>query len=77
MKTIDISQSHLRLDRGVMRLFLPLGLFQKTILHYCLLLGMVQFIDLITGKEKKIYTTVTCQICVRAEGKHNDLEQIY
>ena len=39
--------------------------------------GMVQFKELITGKEKASYTTaVSCQKCVRAGGKHNDLEQV-
>ncbi|ETZ06721.1 alanine--tRNA ligase [Holospora obtusa F1] len=39
--------------------------------------GMVQFKDILMGKEKRSYSTaVTCQKCVRAGGKHNDLEQV-
>lgn len=39
--------------------------------------GMVQFKDLFTGKEKRNYTrATTCQKCVRAGGKHNDLESV-
>jgi alanyl-tRNA synthetase len=39
--------------------------------------GMVQFKDTITGKERRSYTSAaTCQKCVRAGGKHNDLEQV-
>lgn len=39
--------------------------------------GMVQFKDAITGKEQRSYTSAaTCQKCVRAGGKHNDLEQV-
>ena len=39
--------------------------------------GMVQFKDLFTGKEKRKYSrATTCQKCVRAGGKHNDLESV-
>lgn len=39
--------------------------------------GMVQFKDLFLGKEKRNYTkAVTCQKCMRAGGKHNDLENV-
>ncbi len=39
--------------------------------------GMNQFKDLFLGKEKRSYTrATTCQKCVRAGGKHNDLEQV-
>jgi len=39
--------------------------------------GMVQFKDLFLGKEKPIYRrAVTCQKCLRAGGKHNDLENV-
>lgn len=39
--------------------------------------GMVQFKDVFTGKEKRNYTkAVTIQKCVRAGGKHNDLENV-
>lgn len=39
--------------------------------------GMVQFKNVFTGKEKRDYTrATTCQKCVRASGKHNDLEQV-
>ena len=39
--------------------------------------GMVQFKDVFTGKEKRSYTrAVTVQKCVRAGGKHNDLENV-
>lgn len=39
--------------------------------------GMVQFKDLFLGKEKRSYTrAVTCQKCMRAGGKHNDLENV-
>ncbi|GAJ46533.1 alanine--tRNA ligase (Fragment) [Holospora elegans E1] len=39
--------------------------------------GMVQFKDILIGKEKRSYkTAATCQKCVRAGGKHNDLEQV-
>src|SRR4051812_3089862 len=39
--------------------------------------GMNQFKDLFTGKEKRSYTrATTCQKCVRAGGKHNDLESV-
>jgi alanyl-tRNA synthetase len=39
--------------------------------------GMVQFKDLFTGKEKRDYTRATSsQRCVRAGGKHNDLENV-
>ena len=39
--------------------------------------GMVQFKNIFTGQEKKKYkTAVTSQKCVRAGGKHNDLENV-
>jgi alanyl-tRNA synthetase len=39
--------------------------------------GMVQFKDVFTGVEKRPYTrAVTAQKCVRAGGKHNDLENV-
>ena len=39
--------------------------------------GMVQFKDVFTGNEKRDYTrAVTSQKCVRAGGKHNDLENV-
>ncbi len=39
--------------------------------------GMVQFKDVFTGKEKRAYVrAVTAQKCVRAGGKHNDLENV-
>jgi len=39
--------------------------------------GMVQFKRLFTGEEKREYTRVaTCQRCVRAGGKHNDLDNV-
>jgi alanyl-tRNA synthetase len=39
--------------------------------------GMVQFKDVFTGKEKRPYNrAVTVQKCVRAGGKHNDLENV-
>ncbi|MFP4098333.1 MAG: alanine--tRNA ligase [Alphaproteobacteria bacterium] len=39
--------------------------------------GMVQFKDVFTGKEKRDYTRATSsQKCVRAGGKHNDLENV-
>ncbi len=39
--------------------------------------GMVQFKDVFTGKEKRPYTrATTSQKCVRAGGKHNDLENV-
>lgn len=39
--------------------------------------GMVQFKDLFTGVEKRSYTrATTCQKCLRAGGKHNDLESV-
>ncbi len=39
--------------------------------------GMVQFKDVFTGAEKRPYTTAaTSQRCVRAGGKHNDLDQV-
>ena len=39
--------------------------------------GMVQFKDVFTEKEKRGYTTATTsQKCVRAGGKHNDLENV-
>ena len=39
--------------------------------------GMVQFKNIFTGQEKKNYkTAVTSQKCVRAGGKHNDLENV-
>ncbi len=39
--------------------------------------GMVQFKDLFTGLEKRPYTrAVTSQKCVRAGGKHNDLDNV-
>ena len=39
--------------------------------------GMVQFKDLFTGKETRDYTRATSsQKCVRAGGKHNDLENV-
>ena len=38
---------------------------------------MVQFKDIFLGKKKKLYgKVVTCQKCVRAGGKHNDLENV-
>ncbi|WP_456418316.1 alanine--tRNA ligase [Thiolapillus sp.] len=39
--------------------------------------GMVQFKDLFLGKEKRTYTrAASSQRCVRAGGKHNDLENV-
>ena len=39
--------------------------------------GMVQFKDVFLGKEKRDYKRATsCQKCVRAGGKHNDLENV-
>ena len=39
--------------------------------------GMVQFKDVFTGKEARDFTkAVTTQRCVRAGGKHNDLENV-
>ncbi len=39
--------------------------------------GMVQFKDVFTGAEKRPYTrATTSQRCVRAGGKHNDLENV-
>lgn len=39
--------------------------------------GMVQFKDVFTGKETRPYTrATTSQKCVRAGGKHNDLENV-
>ncbi|MCC6809359.1 MAG: alanine--tRNA ligase [Deltaproteobacteria bacterium] len=39
--------------------------------------GMVQFKDLFTGKEKRDYSrAASSQKCVRAGGKHNDLENV-
>lgn len=39
--------------------------------------GMVQFKDVFTGKEKRPYKrAATSQKCVRAGGKHNDLENV-
>src|SRR5690242_14553094 len=39
--------------------------------------GMVQFKDVFLGVEKSPYTrAVTSQKCVRAGGKHNDLENV-
>jgi alanyl-tRNA synthetase len=39
--------------------------------------GMVQFKDVFTGKESRLYTrAATAQKCVRAGGKHNDLENV-
>ena len=39
--------------------------------------GMVQFKDALTGRERLDYTrAVSCQRCMRAGGKHNDLENV-
>ena len=39
--------------------------------------GMVQFKDALTGRERPNYRrAVSCQRCVRAGGKHNDLENV-
>ena len=39
--------------------------------------GMVQFKDVFLGKEKRDYVrAATSQRCVRAGGKHNDLENV-
>ena len=39
--------------------------------------GMVQFKDLFLGRESRTYTRATSsQRCVRAGGKHNDLENV-
>src|ERR1700683_1142787 len=39
--------------------------------------GMVQFKDVFTGKDKRDYVrAVSSQRCVRAGGKHNDLENV-
>jgi alanyl-tRNA synthetase len=39
--------------------------------------GMVQFKDVFTGKDRRPYTrATTAQKCVRAGGKHNDLENV-
>src|SRR5690606_31803866 len=39
--------------------------------------GMVQFKDVFTGKEERAYSrATTSQRCLRAGGKHNDLENV-
>src|SRR5499433_432309 len=39
--------------------------------------GMNQFKDVFLGRETRSYTTATsCQKCVRAGGKHNDLDNV-
>src|SRR2546430_8726773 len=39
--------------------------------------GMVQFKNVFTGREKRDYTrATTAQKCVRAGGKHNDLDNV-
>jgi len=39
--------------------------------------GMVPFKDVFSGAEKRPYTrAASCQRCVRAGGKHNDLENV-
>ncbi len=39
--------------------------------------GMVQFKDVFLGADKRAYSTATTsQRCVRAGGKHNDLDQV-
>src|ERR1700760_4983702 len=39
--------------------------------------GMVQFKDVFTGREKRDYArATTSQKCVRAGGKHNDLDNV-
>ena len=39
--------------------------------------GMVQFKDVFTGKETRSYKRATSsQKCVRAGGKHNDLDEV-
>jgi alanyl-tRNA synthetase len=39
--------------------------------------GMNQFTDVFVGREKRSYSTATsCQKCVRAGGKHNDLDEV-
>ena len=39
--------------------------------------GMNQFKDLFLGREKREYSrATTCQKCIRAGGKHNDLEEV-
>src|SRR5450432_797001 len=39
--------------------------------------GMVQFKNLFTGQEKRLYSrATTAQKCVRAGGKHNDLDNV-
>ena len=39
--------------------------------------GMVQFKDVFTGQDKRAYTrAVSSQRCIRAGGKHNDLENV-
>ena len=48
------------------------------ILHYCITnAGMVQFKDYFTGKQVPNHKrAVTTQKCVRAGGKHNDLNNV-
>ncbi|MBI4925105.1 MAG: alanine--tRNA ligase, partial [Bdellovibrio sp.] len=39
--------------------------------------GMVQFKDIFLGRENRTYTkAVSAQKCLRAGGKHNDLERV-
>ncbi|MCG4793354.1 alanine--tRNA ligase-related protein, partial [Bifidobacterium adolescentis] len=39
--------------------------------------GMVQFKNVFTGVEKRLYSrATTAQKCVRAGGKHNDLDNV-
>ena len=38
--------------------------------------GMVQFKNVFTGLEQRDYRATTSQKCVRAGGKHNDLENV-
>ncbi|PPE04005.1 alanine--tRNA ligase [Holospora curviuscula] len=79
MKTLDIRNAFLEKFQSVGHTGVPSsGLIPEndpTLLFTTA--GMVQFKDIITGKQKKSYTTaVSCQKCVRAGGKHNDLEQV-
>jgi alanyl-tRNA synthetase len=79
MSAADVRSTFLEFFRGQSHIIVPSSSLvpanDKTLLFTNA--GMVQFKDIFLGKEQRDYLrAVTSQRCVRAGGKHNDLENV-